>query len=87
MVTGSTAPEGKQPYEQATPESVIKSIMQREPDDLSAIEQIRQSQEWVGGTGHLLNLWSAAVRSAPDPGNGREDQSPAQRIGSFPVPA
>jgi len=63
VVTGNTAPEGQQPYEQATPESVIKSIMQREPDDLSAIEQIRQSQEWVGGTGHLLNLWSAAVRS------------------------
>ena len=63
VVTGSTAPEGKQPYEQARPESVIKSIMLREPDDLSAIEQIRQSQEWVGGTGHLLNLWSAAVRS------------------------
>ena len=62
LVTGSTAPEGQQPYQQATPESVIKSIMQREPDDLSAIEQIRQSQEWVGGTGHLLNLWSAAVR-------------------------
>jgi TrwC relaxase/AAA domain len=61
-VTGNTAPEGRQPYQQATPESVIKSIMQREPDDLSAIEQIRQSQEWVGGTGHLLNLWSAAVR-------------------------
>jgi hypothetical protein len=63
VVTGSTAPEGKQPYEQAKPESVIKSIMQREPDDLSAIEQIRQSQERVGGTGHLLNLWAAAVRS------------------------
>jgi CheY-like chemotaxis protein len=63
VVTGNTAPEGSQPYEQATPESVIKSIMQRESDDLSAIEQIRQSQEWVGGTGHLLNLWSSAVRS------------------------
>ena len=63
VVTGSTAPEGKQSYQQATPESVIKSIMQREPDDLSAIEQIRQSQERAGGTGHLLNLWSAAVRS------------------------
>ena len=63
VVTGSTAPEGKRPYEQARPESVIKSIMQREADGLSAIEQIRQSQERVGGTGHLLNLWSAAVRS------------------------
>jgi conjugative relaxase-like TrwC/TraI family protein len=63
VVTGNTAPWGKQPYEQARPESVIKSVMQRESDDLSAIEQIRQSQEWVGGTGHLLSLWSAAVRS------------------------
>ena len=63
VVTGRTAPEGKQPYQQATPESVIKGIMQRGPDDLSAIEQIRQSQEQAGGTGHLLNLWSAAVRS------------------------
>ena len=63
VVTGNTAPEGQEPYEQATSESVVKSIMQREPDDLSAIEQIRQSQEWVDGTGHLLNLWSGAVRS------------------------
>jgi hypothetical protein len=46
---------------------VIKSIMQREPDDLSAIEHIRQSQEWVGAAGHLLNLWSAPVRSCLTP--------------------
>ena len=31
-------------------------------NDLSATEQIRQAQEWAWGAGHLLNLWSAAVR-------------------------
>ena len=36
--------------------------MQRDDGDLSATEQIRQAQEWAGGTGHLLTLWSAAVR-------------------------
>ena len=34
------------------------------PDDLSATEQIRHAQEWAGGTGHLLHLWSAATRQA-----------------------
>src|SRR5579875_645087 len=63
VVTGTTAAEGKQPYQQATPESVIKAVMQREADDLPATEHIRQSQEWAGGTGHLLNLWSAAIRT------------------------
>jgi TrwC relaxase/AAA domain len=62
VVTGQTAPPGHPPYPQATPESVLASILQREADDLSATEQIRQAQEWAGGTGHLLNLWSAATR-------------------------
>jgi hypothetical protein len=52
--------------------------MQREPDDLSAMEQIRHSQEWVGGTGHLLNLWSAAVRSSLIP---EMDQRIKARLG------
>ena len=38
--------------------------MQRDADDLSATEQIRHAQEWAGGTGHLLHLWSAATRQA-----------------------
>ena len=38
--------------------------MDREAADLSATEHIRQSQDWSGGTGHLLNLWSAATRQA-----------------------
>jgi hypothetical protein len=64
VVTGKTAPPGNKPYQQAAPESVLASVMQREADDLSATEQIRQAQEWAGGTGHLLHLWSAATRQA-----------------------
>jgi len=62
IVTGNTAPPGHPPYEQASPESVVKAILDRDDADLSATEQIRQAQDWTGGTGHLLTLWSAAVR-------------------------
>ena len=62
VVTGKTAPPGHEPYQQATPEAVLAGVLHREAGDLSATEQIRQAQEWTGGTGHLLNLWSAAVR-------------------------
>jgi conjugative relaxase-like TrwC/TraI family protein len=62
VVTGTTAPPGHQSYQQATPESVLAAIMGRDDGDLSATEQIRQAQDWSGGTAHLLTLWSAAVR-------------------------
>ena len=67
VVTGNTAPPGHEPYQQATPESVLAGIMQRDDGDLSATEQIRQAQDWSGGTGHLLTLWSAAVRQTLHP--------------------
>ena len=53
---------GKKPYQQAAPESVLADVLQRDADDLSATGQIRQARDWAGGTGHLLTLWSAAVR-------------------------
>jgi conjugative relaxase-like TrwC/TraI family protein len=61
IVTGNTAPPGHPPYKQASPETVVKAIMDRSDADLSATEQIRQAQEWTGGTGHLLTLWAAAA--------------------------
>ena len=67
VVTGKTAPPGHEPYQQAAPESVLAGVMQRDAGDLSATEQIRQAQDWAGGTGHLLNLWSAAVRQTLHP--------------------
>jgi hypothetical protein len=67
VVTGTTAPPGHQPYQQATPESMLAGILHRDGVDLSATGQIRHAREWAGGTGHLLTLWSAAVRQTLDP--------------------
>ncbi len=64
IVTGQTAPPGHRPYAQASAESVVKAIIERDEADLSATEQIRQAQDWTGGTGHLLHLWSAAVKDS-----------------------
>ena len=64
VVTGNTAPPGQQPYQQATPEAVLKNVMERDAGELSATEAIRQSQDWASGTGHLLSLWTAAARPA-----------------------
>jgi AAA domain len=64
IVTGKTAPPGRPPYEQVSPESVVKAILARDDADLSATEQIRHAQDWTGGTGHLLTLWSAAVKDS-----------------------
>ena len=72
VVSGGTAPPGHEPYQQASPESVVKAIMQRDEADLSAIEQVRVAQEWAGGSGHLLNLWTAATRQALYPGIDRQ---------------
>ena len=43
---------------------MLASVLQRDAGDLSATGQIQQAQEWAGGTGHLLHLWSAATRQA-----------------------
>ncbi len=67
VVTGKTTPPGQKPYQQAAPEAVLAATMQRDAGDLSATEQIRQAQEWVGGTGHLLTLWSAVVKQTLHP--------------------
>ena len=60
-VTGKTAPEGAKPYQQATPESVISGIMDRESRELTAHQEIVQAQEWAGGMGHVLQIWTAAI--------------------------
>jgi hypothetical protein len=62
IVTGATS-RGTQPYEQATPESVFAAALERDSEELTATEQVRQAQEWTSGTGHVLNLWSASVKN------------------------
>jgi conjugative relaxase-like TrwC/TraI family protein len=61
IVTGATS-HGKEPLEQATPESVFAAALGRDSEELTATEQLRQAQEWASGTGHVLNLWSASVK-------------------------
>jgi flagellar biosynthesis GTPase FlhF len=68
VITGSTAPPGREPYQQATPESVLANIMGRGDSDLSATEQIRKAQDWAAGTGHLLTLWTTTIRQTLHPG-------------------
>ena len=80
VVTGKSAPPGHQPYQQAAPESVLADVLGRDTEDLSATEHIRQAQEWAGGTGHLLHLWSAATRQALYPGI--DEQIKARLTGS-----
>jgi len=72
VVTGNTAPPGHQPYQQATPESVLTAVMGRDDGDMSATEQLRQAQDQSGGTGHLLTLWTAAIRQTLHPGIDRQ---------------
>lgn len=62
IVTGATS-HGKEPLEQATPESVFAAALDRDSEELTATEQVRQAQEWATGTGHVLNLWSASVKN------------------------
>jgi hypothetical protein len=62
IVAGPTS-HGKEPFEQATPESVFAAALERDSEELTATEQVRQAQEWASGTGHVLNLWSASVKN------------------------
>jgi hypothetical protein len=62
IVTGATS-HAREPFEQATPESVFAAALERDTEELTATEQVRRAQEWASGTGHVLNLWSAAVQN------------------------
>ena len=66
VVTGKTAPPGHQPYQQAAPESVLAGVLQRDAGD--GPPPSRSAWPRTGrGTGHLLNLWTAAVRQTLHP--------------------
>jgi conjugative relaxase-like TrwC/TraI family protein len=59
--TGNTAPKGRPAYEQATPESVLAGVLDRDADELSATATMRAGQDWAWGTGHVMHLWGEAV--------------------------
>lgn len=65
--TGNTAPAGQRPYEQATPEQVLASVLDRDSDELSATATLRAGQDWAWGMGHVMHLWSVAMHRTLDP--------------------
>jgi hypothetical protein len=60
VVTGETS-HGKEPFKQADPAAVIAEVLQRDSDELTATEQIREAQEWSSSSGHVLNIWKHAA--------------------------
>ncbi len=62
IVTGATS-HGAEPFEQATPESVFASALERDSEELTATEQVRQAQEWTSGT--TCGPRRSRTRSAP----------------------
>jgi AAA domain-containing protein len=65
VVTGNTAPEGTQPYEQATPESVIKGVIQRERDELSCRPSSRSGSPRSGSAAPGTCSTCGPPRSGP----------------------
>ncbi len=60
VVTGEPIP-GKEP-ELVNPEVVLAEIIGNDATELTATEAIRQAQEWSASTGHLVDIWAAAMR-------------------------
>ena len=75
------------PTQQASPESVVKAILDRDDPDLSATEQIRQAQELDRGNrppAHPVDRRGPAVAV---PADRPADQGPAHRIRSLAIRA
>jgi AAA domain len=60
VATGEPVP-GKEP-ELLHPEAVLAEIIDNDATELTATEAIRQAQERSASTGHLANIWAAAMR-------------------------
>jgi conjugative relaxase-like TrwC/TraI family protein len=60
VATGEPVP-GKEP-ELVNPEAVLAEIIGNDATELTATEAIRHAQEWPASTGHLINIWAAAMR-------------------------
>jgi hypothetical protein len=61
VATGEPVP-GKEP-ELVNPEVILAEIIGNDGTELTPTEAIRQAQEWSASTGHLANIWVAAMRN------------------------
>ena len=87
IVTGNTAPPGHPPYEQASPESVVKAILDRDDADLSGH---RADPPRPGLDRRNRPPAHPVVRRGPAlavPADRRSDQSQAHRIRSLAIRA
>jgi conjugative relaxase-like TrwC/TraI family protein len=83
VATGESAP-GHKP-ELVNPEVVLAEIIDNDGTELTATEAIRQAQEWSASTGHLANIWAAAIRDTVK-GNHRQqtERTPGRQTDRSP---
>ncbi len=63
VVTGPSPAPGREPMTQADPLAVLAEVLDRASSATTATEAMRQAQAFASNSGHLLTMWSAAVRA------------------------
>ncbi len=63
MVTGPSPARGQEPTAHADPLAVLAEVLDRTSSATTAIEAMREAQAFATHSGHLLTMWSAAVRA------------------------
>jgi conjugative relaxase-like TrwC/TraI family protein len=63
VVTGPSPAPGQEPLAQADPLAVLAEVLDRAASTGTATEAMRQAQAFASNSGHLLTMWSAAVRA------------------------
>jgi hypothetical protein len=63
VVTGPGPAPGREPTAQADPLAVLAEVLDRTASTTTATEAMRQAQAFATNAGHLLTMWSAAVRA------------------------
>jgi len=62
VVTGPSPARGQDPMTQADPLAVLAEVLDRTSSTATATEAMREAQAFTTNSGHLLTMWSAAVR-------------------------
>jgi hypothetical protein len=63
VVTGPSPARGQEPMAQADPLAVLAEVLDRTSSATTATEAMREAQAFATDSGHLLAMWSAAVRT------------------------
>ena len=63
VVTGPSPARGQEPMAQADPLAVLAEVLDRTSSATTATEAMREAQAFATHSGHLLTMWSAAVRA------------------------